>query len=150
MRKRWWLIVPAALLLASLGYWVWVVNDRALRSRNTLFEYHVPGGFSGWITIKYGVPGAPPLPFVSNQIVGTYTLRIPSSGTLETSSPVPGARPTGRYFRSERGGSVLIAWVPPPFFLREDYTSKCTLIYVPASALPPGQDAPPYPDNGCH
>src|SRR5688500_17452886 len=123
MKKRWMVV---GLLLAPLGFWIWIANDRP----QAIFEYQVPTAFTGWITIRYGVPGAPPLPFDA----GTYTFRIPASGILETSSPRFNGRHTARYFRADRGGAVLIAWDPPPLFHREGGTERCASIFVPVRA----------------
>ena len=149
MRKRWLLVVPAALVLGPLTGWICIVNYSDYQARKTILQYEVPNGFSGWITIKYGVAQAPELPFEPNGIGGTYTFRIPETGYLETRSPMYLGRHTARYFRSERGGAVLIQWEPSPFFLRSEYTQKCTLIYVPVLALGLAEDPPPYPNNGC-
>jgi Family of unknown function (DUF6843) len=43
----------------------------------------VPDGFDGWVTVQWGVDGAPPLPAVDGRQVGT----IPPDGRLATSSP---------------------------------------------------------------
>ena len=149
MKKRWLLLVPAVLVLGPLGYWVAKVNYSDFKASRTLLEYHVPSGFNGWIVIKYGVVGAPAIPFVPKGVGGTYTFRIPADGYLETSSPMLNDWHTDRYFRSDRGGAVLVAWTPPPFFLRESSTKTCQYIFVPVRALAHDQDTPPYPDHGC-
>jgi hypothetical protein len=44
--------------------------------------YELPKNFSGWVTIKYEKPNAPPL----ERINGSYLFRITNSGFFETSS----------------------------------------------------------------
>jgi hypothetical protein len=149
MKKRWLLGVPAALLLGPVGYWVWTVNASEIQARKIVFEYQVPSGFTGWITVKSGVPQAPPIPFVPDGLGGKYTFRIPPSGLLETSSPPSPRRHTAKYLWAEHGGAVLIGWEPPPHFLREVSTVRCVLIFVPQRALAHDQEPPPYPDHGC-
>ncbi len=46
-------------------------------------HFLIPERYTGWIRIEFEVQGAPPLPMESGQ----YVIRIPSSGTLQTSSP---------------------------------------------------------------
>jgi hypothetical protein len=42
----------------------------------------VPAGYVGWIEVKYGVQGAPPLPLED----GSYLVRVPTTGSLKTST----------------------------------------------------------------
>lgn len=149
MKKRWLLLLPALITIGPLGWWVWKVNYTEYQARKTILEYQLPTGFTGWITIKHSVPDAGSV-FVPDGIGGTYTYRIPAAGYLETSSPIVQTWHTNRYFRADRGGAVLVAWDPPPFFLRESSTDRCTFIYVPEKALPLDQDSPPLPEHGCH
>ncbi len=44
--------------------------------------YYIPEGYTGWVTVKYEKEGQPPL----KEVDGTWELRIPASGVLETSS----------------------------------------------------------------
>ena len=45
-------------------------------------KYYVPKDYEGWVTIRFEIENAPPLPKVD----GEYELYIPNSGTLETST----------------------------------------------------------------
>ncbi len=140
MRKKWGVVAIVALA-GVLGTWA-----AALRlGPQTAFELRVPSGVTGWITVKYGVAGAPPLPVIR----GAWIFPIPLDGFLETSTARPAGRHTSRYFRTERGGAVLIAWDPPASSLREASLSKCLYIFVAPRALAHDQDIPPRPDHGC-
>lgn len=149
-KNRWWLLlIPAALVLGPCGYWVFAVNATELQARTTIHEFRVPAGFEGWAVVKHGVPGAPALPVTRDGIVETTVFAIPSSGLLETSTPLVRGHFTPRYFRSERGGAVLVKWDPEPFSLRDGTAGRCLVFYVSTGALRADQDAPPLPDHGC-
>ena len=72
-------------LAGVLGAWAAAVHLGA----QTVFELRVPSGVTGWITVKYGVPRAPPLPVIR----GAWIFAIPVDGYLETST----AKPEGRH-----------------------------------------------------
>ena len=143
MKKRLLLILGAAILFAPGCYWVVMVNITEVQGQTIVFEYRLPEGFTGWVTIKHGVPNAPPIPFAPAFIGGTHTFDIPPSGYLETSSPVLQVRHQARFFRGDAG------WDPPPFFLRETSTKICEFIFVPQKALSNDEDTPPEPELGC-
>ena len=44
--------------------------------------YLIPAGFTGWVTIEYGVAGAPPLPHEG----AARRIDVPPSGRVQTSS----------------------------------------------------------------
>jgi hypothetical protein len=46
-------------------------------------RYDIPAGFTGWVTVEYGVAGAPPLPVEQ----GTRVITVPASGRVVTSTP---------------------------------------------------------------
>jgi Family of unknown function (DUF6843) len=67
------------ILLTTIALWL------GLSTRSTIHRssrFLIPEGYSGWIRIEFEVPGAPPLPMEGTQ----YILKIPSDGTLRTSS----------------------------------------------------------------
>ena len=86
-RKK--LAIAAAIVvgLPIVGF-VAVFNYRDYKASKTFIEYHVAKGYRGWVAIRYGVASAPPLPFAATFIGGMYTITIPASGYLETSSPM--------------------------------------------------------------
>ena len=49
MKKRWLLLLPAALVLGPLGYWVWIVNYTSLVASKTILEYQVSSQIGGKI-----------------------------------------------------------------------------------------------------
>lgn len=148
-RRRWLLLIPAFLLAGPVLWWVFIVNANEVEARNTIREFHVPTGFTGWATVKYGVPSAPALKATRDGTETTTQIPFPASGLLETRDPVPKGRYTPRWFRADRGGAVLMKWDPPPFFLRELWAGRCFHVYVPDKQLSPEQDTPPVPDRGC-
>jgi len=48
-------------------------------------RFLIPSGYTGWITIQYGVAGAPPLPREGKFLL----VRLTDNGTLQTSSDLP-------------------------------------------------------------
>ena len=71
-------VLTLALLIAAL----WLgVSGRKSTHRSSRFL--IPEGYTGWIRIEFEVQGAPPLPMEGGQ----YVIKIPASGTLQTSSP---------------------------------------------------------------
>ncbi|HTM22398.1 MAG TPA: hypothetical protein VL172_17880 [Kofleriaceae bacterium] len=63
--------------------------------------YEVPDGFEGWVTIEYGVPGAPPLARED----GSDVVRVPADGKVATSSKYIGWRRGHEYWRVGAGGA---------------------------------------------
>lgn len=49
-------------------------------------KFLIPAGYVGWVEVKYGRKGQPPLPMER----GTYICKIPANATLATSSPLEG------------------------------------------------------------
>ena len=97
------LAIAAAILLGvPVVAFVAVFNYRAYKASKTFVEYHVPKGYRGWVAIRYGVSSAAPLPFAADFIGGTYTVTIPSSGYLETSSPMYPGFHQERYYDGDR------------------------------------------------
>lgn len=69
------LLVSGGSAVLVFAIYVWFMN-------RTPHHYYIPKGYSGWVTIKYEKPGAPPLP----EKDGALEYWIPSNGILETSS----------------------------------------------------------------
>lgn len=57
---------------------LWLLDKQPNRA------YLLPEGFEGWVTIRYGVEGAPSIPVKD----GVLQFAISDSGTLETSDPL--------------------------------------------------------------
>ncbi|MEO1449685.1 MAG: hypothetical protein AAFV07_09145 [Bacteroidota bacterium] len=91
-------------------------------------DYYVPRHFDGWITIRYSVPGAPPLP----ERDGTQQIRIPESGYLETSSQMEvGWRKDAFYWHEGSDTTRIPAYVevegeehPHIYVHRHEYYAK--------------------------
>jgi len=133
VKKRWIAVVLAA---GTLAFWAF-----RSPSRGGVFEVQVQPGFAGWVVVKQGVAGAPPLP--SDRV--RWTMRIPPSGGLETSTVLPDHAHETRFFLIEREGSVLVAFKPDPTAVQERRTGKCLLLFVAPGPAP----VPPPPDQSC-
>jgi hypothetical protein len=72
------LIVTAAAVIAALFYGAILL----VRSSRMAQTHLVPDGYKGWVSVAYGVDGAPPLPVEDGHRVFRYDAR----GKLETSS----------------------------------------------------------------
>ena len=70
-------IIAAAVIVAMLVGALLLV--RAARMPQT---HLVPDGYTGWVSVAYGVEGAPPLPVED----GYHVFRYDAQGELETSS----------------------------------------------------------------
>ena len=76
------ILVGIATLIVVIGLGVWFsINARSPAPRSLRFL--IPEGYSGWIRVEFEIPGAPPLP----QDGGQTVIKIPPSGSLQTSSP---------------------------------------------------------------
>jgi hypothetical protein len=99
----WTLIVLVALgLLGWFGVWVLIPRDSADAllvavgfERGTPERHLVPEGYDGWLTVRYGVEGAPPLETSDGALVHRY----PDSGVLETSTAWTSGVKKKVYFR---------------------------------------------------
>ncbi|TAE55053.1 MAG: hypothetical protein EAZ89_06075 [Bacteroidetes bacterium] len=79
----------ATTLLTLLGYIAF--QKKANR------DFYLPAQYSGWVKIRYLVPGAPAL----ESIDGVQQIVIPDSGVLDTSSPLEIGWRRDRFFRME-------------------------------------------------
>jgi hypothetical protein len=76
------ILVGLATLIVVIGLGAWFsINTRSSTQRSLRFL--IPEGYSGWVRVEFEIPGAPPLP----QDAGRTVVKIPSSGSLKTSSP---------------------------------------------------------------
>jgi len=76
------ILVGIVTLILVIGLGVWLsINTRSVTPRS--WRFLIPEGYSGWVRVEFEIPGAPPLPEDGGQTV----VRIPSSGSLKTSSP---------------------------------------------------------------
>jgi uncharacterized protein DUF6843 len=90
--ERSWIFPQAASRLAQfcIGVFTLLLSIAALwlgtsgrNSTHRSSRFVIPEGYTGWIRIEFEVQGAPPLPMEGGQ----YVIKIPPSGTLQTSSP---------------------------------------------------------------
>jgi uncharacterized protein DUF6843 len=99
------IFVVALTVLISVVAW-FGINPRSA-ARNTpsrSLHFFIPEGYSGWARVEFEVSGQPPLPSEAGQTV----LKIPSSGTLRTSSPEEyGWARDYYYFYSDSGSRPL-------------------------------------------
>jgi hypothetical protein len=72
--------IATLILVGCLGIWS-SINIRSSTPRSLRFL--IPDGYSGWVRVEFEIPGAPPLPVDAGQTV----VKIPSTGSLQTSSP---------------------------------------------------------------
>ena len=76
------ILVGIVTLILVIGLGVWIsINTRSSTPRS--WRFLIPEGYTGWVRVEFEIPGAPPLPEDGGQTV----VRIPSSGSLKTSSP---------------------------------------------------------------
>src|SRR5262245_53191320 len=71
-------LIPALLLSLSIGS----LSGSGQTQRRLPYLFLIPEGYVGWIRVDFEVPGAPALPVEAN----FYTLKIPDTGRLQTSS----------------------------------------------------------------
>ncbi len=64
------------------------------RKTRTPVSYELPNGYSGWVTIRFEKPGAPPLEFAD----GRYKIKISENGFAETSSGIEDGWAEDRYY----------------------------------------------------
>lgn len=76
------ILVLIATLIVAIGLGIWfTINNRSSTPRS--LQFLIPEGYSGWVRVEFEIPGAPPLPEQAGQTV----VKIPSTGSLQTSSP---------------------------------------------------------------
>lgn len=92
------IILYGTVALAAFLLILWLSGKRKGR------DYYFPAGYSGWVSIKYQVPGAPPL----EQADGRWQLHLPDSGYLVTSTPLETGWGRDRYFFASDTGWVSI------------------------------------------
>jgi uncharacterized protein DUF6843 len=76
------ILVGIATLIVVIGLGVWF-SISARNSAPRSLRFLIPEGYSGWVRVEFEIVGAPPLP----QDGGQTVVKIPSSGSLKTSSP---------------------------------------------------------------
>jgi hypothetical protein len=62
--------------------------------KRTPTAYELPAGFTGWVTVKYEKPSAPPL----EEVNGYYIIKISDSGFAETSSKIEDGWAQDKYY----------------------------------------------------
>jgi hypothetical protein len=91
--------VVGVLTCLATGLWYFTLSISSAISMGSVTARHpkrflIPVGYVGWITIKYGEVGEPPLEMES----GAYICRFPKSGTLATSSKLEEGWAKDEYF----------------------------------------------------
>jgi len=78
------IFVVALTVLISVAAWFGINPRNAARNAPPRsLHFFIPEDYSGWARVEFEIPGEPTLPSEAGQTV----LKIPSSGTLRTSSP---------------------------------------------------------------
>jgi hypothetical protein len=113
-------LVFGFLVFSVFLYRVAQINYGMFRAARTVLEYDIPEHYTGWVTIKYGVNGAPSLNELSSFQASSegnsakkYKIIVPKNGRLETSSPRKAFLPDHsytlhHYFRTDSGVTTLI------------------------------------------
>ncbi|GAB4407098.1 MAG: hypothetical protein OHK0039_09290 [Bacteroidia bacterium] len=81
------------LFVILTGFW--------LMDKQPNRDFYIPQDYAGWISVRYGVPGAPALPLTD----GVQQLHISDSGYLETSTPLKVGWRRDRYFWYDSTGT---------------------------------------------
>lgn len=92
------LFVGFLMLFSVLGF---LLYHSMFRRPTT---YIIPCGYTGWVTARYNVPTAPPLPVEE----GYYTIKLPASGRIDTSSQVENGFGKDRFFYRCPGGHRIL------------------------------------------
>lgn len=103
------IILIAAPIMAALLILFWLSRKRTNR------DYILPAEHTGWVQVKYNVPGAPALPYEE----GSYRLTFDSAAYLVTSTELEAGWGRDRYFRQTAQGLEEI-----PLYLDEDGEKK--------------------------
>jgi len=70
-------------------------------------DYEIPANYTGWVTIVFGVSGAPPLPVRG----GTRQVHVAAAGNLATATPqITGVVVNRFYFVDAAGARTTIPW----------------------------------------
>ncbi|MFM2376096.1 MAG: hypothetical protein RLZZ165_1193 [Bacteroidota bacterium] len=88
------------VLLVSGGSAVLLFAGYVFFTHRAAHHYYLPTGFSGWVTVKFEKPHAPPIP----EMDGVLVFRVPVSGILETSSRLKTGWSRDEFYRE--GSSV--------------------------------------------
>lgn len=104
MLKRKWSLVEKIILIGVVAFGLFIIGFQ-IKMKGTDKEIYLVKGFSGWVNIRYNVPGAPALP----KKEGKWQVEIPASGTLITSTPYEDKwRRDDFYFKDSTGALVAI------------------------------------------
>ncbi len=97
------------ILIACLSALILVlvakVNYVSYKAGKTVVAYYIPKGYAGWVTIRYNIKGAPPIPFTRAGVGGMYKIMVPKSGIVETSSPLYEEWHRTKYYRYDEKGA---------------------------------------------
>lgn len=79
-------LLSGLICLLTGGWWAVLYFAAAISMGSVLarhqVKYLIPADYTGWVRIRYQMPGAPPLPRVGNWVI----CRFPKSGVIVTSS----------------------------------------------------------------
>ncbi|MEM7510401.1 MAG: hypothetical protein AAF388_05675 [Bacteroidota bacterium] len=90
------MVATPTLVILLITYWVSTMRTQRV--------FYIPADFEGWVSIKYSIPGAPPLPSSDS----AQEITIPPSGTLLTSSPLEQGWGRDTYFRLNADQSLTL------------------------------------------
>lgn len=99
-----------------------------VRSSRMAQTHLVPDGFTGWVSVAYGIEGAPPLPVED----GHRVFRYDAQGKLETSSEYPEGWGVDDFFYVAGETRRLLRFRPPGMEgeIWGPYTSSSTVTRV--------------------
>ncbi len=101
MLKRKLTLIEKIILIGVVGFGLFIILFTAIMKRENK-DFYIPKGFSGWINIRYNVPGAPILPHKE----GALQIRIPADGNLTTASPFEDGWSRDRFFWYDSSGNI--------------------------------------------
>jgi hypothetical protein len=103
MEKKQRIRMDKIILLAAIFSGIFFVGLWLSLKRATM-QYYLPEGFSGWVSVTYRIPDAPPL----EKKDGKYQVFIPEDGILETSTALHDGWGKDEYFRMTASGPQRI------------------------------------------
>jgi hypothetical protein len=139
MAKRPLTRVELIILISTVNCVILLLGYLACNKRPNR-DIYIPRSYEGWVSIRYGVPGAPAI----DQADGVEQVAIPDSGALETSDPLHTGWRRTRYFWTGDGDTTLIPAMveqdrQPYLYIHDLRQLSRTWEYV-AISLQPGQD----------
>lgn len=103
MDKRKWKLLDKIILVSGLAFAAFMIVFWLFLKRSNK-DYYLPRGFVGWVTIRYQLPDAAPLP----ERDGVLQVSVSEEGVAETSTALDEGWGRDRYFWVGEGDTVQI------------------------------------------